>query len=73
MSRDVSTRIGGREEILASAQLVLTLTATGVDRVAIHLEGLPVALPLPDGVLWTDQVILTDPVTFTDYQVLVDR
>lgn len=45
----------------------VTLTATGVDRVAIHLEGLSVALPLPDGVL------LTDPVTFTDYQVLVDR
>jgi spore germination protein GerM len=67
---DVSTafaRVGGREEILAIAQLVLTLTATGVDRVAIHLEGLPVAVPLPDGVL------LTDPVTFTDYQVLVDH
>jgi spore germination protein GerM len=59
--------VGGREEILAIAQLVLTLTVTDVDRVTIDLEGLPVALPLPDGVL------VTDPVTFADYQVLVDR
>ena len=42
-------------------------TATGVDRVTTSLKGLPVALPLSDGVL------LPDPVTFTDYQVLVDH
>ena len=52
---------------LAIAQLVLTLTVAGVDRVAIRIEELLVALPLTDGVL------LTDPVTFTDCRVLVDR
>jgi spore germination protein GerM len=67
---DVSSsfgRVGGQEEILAIAQLVLTLTTTGVDRVTVLLDGLPVALPLPNGVL------VTDPVTFADYQVLVDQ
>ncbi len=59
--------VGGQEEIMAIAQLVLTLTARGVERVTIHLEGLPVALPLPNGVL------VTDPVGFDDYQVLIDR
>ena len=59
--------VGGREEILAVGQVVLTLTDAGVERVTIRLEGLPVALPLPNGVL------VTDPVTFADYRALVDR
>ncbi len=58
--------VGGREEILAVGQIVLTLTDAGIDRVTIQLEGLAVALPLPSGVL------VTDPVTFADYRTLVD-
>lgn len=59
--------VGGREEILAIAQVVLTLAAAGVEEVTILLEGLPVAVPLPDGVL------VTEPVGFSDYQVLIEQ
>ena len=49
------------------AVAAVPLTATSVDRVSTSLEGLTVALSLSDGVL------LTDPVTFTDCQVLVEH
>ncbi len=59
--------IGGQEEILAVAQIVLTLTTDLVDVVTIELEGAPVAIPLPDGVL------ATVPVGFADYAELIVR
>ncbi len=59
--------IGGEEEILAIAQIVLTLTVKSVDRVSIELEGTPVAIPLPDGAL------ATAPVGFSDYAALIEE
>lgn len=59
--------VGGEEEILAVAQIVLTLTTDLVDVVAIELDGTPVAVPLPDGVL------ATAPVGFADYAELIER
>jgi hypothetical protein len=58
--------IGGQEEILAVAQIVLTLTADVADAVTIELEGTPVAVPLPDGAL------ATAPVGFDDYAELIE-
>jgi hypothetical protein len=44
--------IGGEEQILAVAQLVLTATTVpGVDRVSFLLEGRPVEVPTPGGTL----------------------
>ncbi len=57
--------IGGSEEILAVGQVVLTLSSGRRDRVRIHLDGSPVAIPLPNGAL------TTDPVTFADYRTLL--
>ena len=59
--------IGGEEEILAIAQIVLTLTVKSADRVSIELEGTPVAIPLPDGAL------ATAPVGFSDYAALIEE
>lgn len=59
--------VGGQEEILAIGQLVLTLTAIGIEQVMVNLEGLPVALPLPNGVL------VADPVGVADYHSLIAR
>jgi hypothetical protein len=59
--------VGGEEEILAVAQIVLTLTTDLADLVTIELEGTPVAIPLPDGVL------ATLPVGFGDYVDLIER
>ncbi len=57
--------IGGADEILAVGQIVATLTADTMRTVTILLEGSPVAVPLPDGAL------TTEPVRFSDYEVLL--
>ena len=55
----------GGDQIVGIAQIVFTLTALiGIDRVQFLLEGEPVEVPLPDGVL-TDQ-----PVRDGDYLAL---
>lgn len=51
LSREFTT-VGGEEEILAIAQIVLTLTAVdGVERVGFLLNGVATNVPLPDGAL----------------------
>lgn len=58
--------VGGEEEILAVAQIVVTLTSQpGTDSVSFLLEGTPIAVPAPDGAL------TGEPVTFDDYAPLV--
>ncbi len=58
--------VGGEEETLAVAQIVLTATGTeGVDKVAFRLEGVPTAVPVAGGAL------STGPVTADDYATLV--
>lgn len=51
LSREFAT-VGGEEEILAIAQIVLTLTAVDeVERVGFLLNGVATNVPLPDGAL----------------------
>lgn len=58
--------VGGEEEILAVAQIVLTATSVeGVDQVAFHLEGVPTDVPVASGAL------SEDPVGAADYESLV--
>lgn len=58
--------VGGEEEILAVAQVVLTATSVeGVDQVAFQLEGVPTDVPVADGAL------SVDPVGAGDYAALV--
>jgi spore germination protein GerM len=58
--------VGGEEETLAVAQIVLTATGTlGVDRVLFQLEGVPTAVPVAGGAL------STAPVGADDYAPLV--
>lgn len=53
--------IGGQEQILAIAQLVLTATAVpGVERVRFLLEGREVEVPKPDGTLASGALSLSD-------------
>jgi len=65
LSREFAS-VGGEEEILAVAQIVLTATSIqGVDLVALHLEGLPTNAPVASGAL------SDDPVGASDYESLV--
>lgn len=58
--------VGGEEELLAVAQIVLTATSVeGVDRVAFQLEGVPTDVPVASGAL------SVDPVGAADYESLV--
>lgn len=58
--------VGGGEELLASAQLVLAVTAVpGVDRARLLLDGTPSRVPVPGGSL------VTGPVTRGDYLELL--
>lgn len=58
--------VGGEEEILAVAQIVLTASRIeGVDLVTFHLEGVPTDVPVADGAL------SVNPVGFDDYSDLV--
>lgn len=58
--------VGGEEEILAVAQIVLTATSVeGVDLVAFQLEGVPTDVPVADGAL------SVDPVGAEDYAALI--
>lgn len=58
--------VGGEEEILAVAQIVLTATSVeGVDQVAFQLEGVPTDVPVASGAL------SVDPVGAADYESLV--
>ena len=60
--------IGGRDEILAVGQLVLSvITFPGVRAVTFHLEGRPIGVPLPDGAL------TEEPVTLDQFTVLLER
>lgn len=56
---------GGQEEILAVAQVVLTLTAAGVAGVSLELESEATPIPLPNGLL------VIEPVGFADYAELI--
>lgn len=59
-------RVGGSEELLASAQLVLAVTAVpGVERARLLLDGEPSRLPRPDGSL------VAEAVTRGDYLALL--
>jgi CheY-like chemotaxis protein len=65
LSREFAT-VGGQEEILAIAQIVLTLTAVdGVEWVGFLLNGVATNVPLPDGAL------SEAPVAGRDYLELV--
>ena len=59
--------VGGRQELLAVAQVVLTATGIeGVDAVVFELEGNPTDVPTPSGAL------ADHPVTAEDYTTLLD-
>ena len=59
--------VGGRQELLAVAQVVLTATGIGgVDAVVFELEGTPTDVPTPSGAL------ADHPVTAEDYAPLLD-
>lgn len=59
--------IGGRRELLAVGQLVLTVTtAPGVRRMRVRLDGRPTDLPLPDGSLTERPVGLPDYVSLLE-------
>lgn len=65
LSREFAS-VGGEEEILAVAQIVLTATSIeGIDMVALELEGLPTGVPVASGAL------SVDPVGADDYESLV--
>ncbi|MGD2042630.1 MAG: GerMN domain-containing protein [Acidimicrobiia bacterium] len=58
--------VGGEEEILAVAQIVLTATSIdGIDLVAFQLEGVPTDAPVANGAL------SIEPVEAADYASLV--
>jgi len=58
--------VGGEEEVLAVSQIVLTATSIeGIESVAFELDGVPTAVPLPDGAL------SVDPVGADDYAALI--
>lgn len=58
--------VGGGEEILAVAQIVLTATSVeGIDLVALQLEGVPTDAPVASGAL------SIEPVSAADYSSLV--
>lgn len=56
---------GGQEEILAVAQVVLTLTTAGLEGVLLELESEATPIPLQNGLL------VTEPVGFDDYSALI--
>lgn len=59
--------VGGEEEILAVAQIVLTATASdSVDMVAFRLGGVPTDVPVASGAL------SVEPVSAQDYQELLE-
>lgn len=65
LSRDFAA-VGGEEELLAVAQVVLTLTKLeGVSAVAFELEGVATDVPLPNGAL------SHEPVGAADYRSLI--
>ena len=65
LSREFAA-VGGDEEILAVAQIVLTATSVdGISRVALLLEGVPTDAPVADGAL------SIEPVGADDYATLV--
>lgn len=67
LSRDFAV-VGGEEELLAVAQVVLTLTdLEDVDAVTFELEGVATDVPLPNGAL------SDDPVGGDDYRSLIAR
>lgn len=67
ISRDFAA-VGGEEELLAVAQIVLTATGIeGVDSVLFDLEGVPTDVPLPNGAL-SDR-----PVNAANYRALLTR
>lgn len=67
LSRDFAA-VGGEEELLAVAQVVLSVTEfDDVDSVVFELEGVQTDVPLPDGAL-TDE-----PVTGSQYRELATR
>lgn len=67
LSRDFAA-VGGEEELLAVAQIVLTVTELdGVEAVAFELEGVPTDVPLPNGAL-SDR-----PVAARQYRMLLHR
>lgn len=60
--------VGGEEEILAVAQIVLTATSIeGIEQVAFQLEGVPTDVPVAEGAL------SVDPVGAEDYESLITR
>lgn len=60
--------VGGEEELLAVAQVVLSITAIdGVESVLFELEGVQTDVPLPGGAL-TDE-----PITGSEYRELSTR
>lgn len=65
LSREFAV-VGGEEEILAVAQIVLTATSfDGIDLVALQLEGVPTAAPVANGAL------SIEPVGAADYASLI--
>lgn len=65
LSREFAA-VGGGEEILAVAQIVLTATSVdGIDLVALELEGVPTDAPVASGAL------SIEPVSAEDYAGLV--
>jgi len=58
--------VGGEEEILAVAQIVMTATSfDGIESVAFQLEGVPTDVPVANGAL------SVDPVGADDYGALI--
>jgi hypothetical protein len=58
--------VGGEEEVLAVAQIVMTATSIeGIELVAFQLEGVPTDVPVADGAL------SDDPVGAEDYASLI--
>jgi hypothetical protein len=64
------TEIGGRDQIVALAQIVSTLTGLpGVGRVSFTLQGSPVGVPRGDGAITTDSVSRDDYATLAPVPV----
>lgn len=60
LTRDFAA-VGGEEEILAVAQIVLTATnLEGIESVAFELEGVPTDVPLANGALSEEPVAAAD-------------
>lgn len=65
LSREFAS-VGGEEEILAVAQIVLTATALeGIDLVTFELDGVPTDVPVASGAL------SAEPVGAADYESLI--